>query len=189
MSTVIFDISMSLDGFMTAADVSADEPMGLDGQRLHAWATEEAMEAVPSPISTIGALITGRRTYDTSLPWWQAGGPHPPRPVFVLTHQPPDHAPANSVYRFVTDGPQAALEQARAAAEGKGIRVMGGAAVGRQFLIAGLLDELVVHIVPVLLGAGTPLFAELGDDHRRLEIHHVVDTPLATHIRYLITGR
>src|SRR5215203_4461974 len=112
-----------------------------------------------------GAIIAGRRTYDDSLPWWGADGPHPPTPVFVVTHEAPDAVPEGSVYTFVTDGIESALEQAKAAAGEKNVAVMGGPDIGRQFIEAGLIDEIGVHLVPVLFGSGTRMFEHLGGEH------------------------
>jgi dihydrofolate reductase len=186
MSKVIVDISLSVDGFITADGITPEEPLGQDGQRLHAWATGDGVERSPKPVSTVGALIAGRRTYDTSLPWWGADGPHSPTPVVVVTHEPAELAPVESAYTFVDGGIDAALEQARALAGDRDVRVMGGASLGQQFLAAGLVDEAVLHVVPVLLNAGTHMFDHLGPEHITLEVLDVVDTPAATHVRYRV---
>jgi dihydrofolate reductase len=165
MTKVVFDISLSVDGFMTADEITPEEPLGQDGQRLHAWATDDKIERAPNPVSTVGALIAGHRTYETSLPWWGTGGPHPPIPVFVITHGTAEPAPAGSVYTLVTGGIEAALDRARAAAGDQDVRVMGGASTGQQFLAAGLVDEVVLHVVPVLLKAGIRMFDKLGPAH------------------------
>lgn len=187
MSKVIFDISMSLDGFMTADGITAAEPMGQSGQRLHAWADADSLDRAPSPLPTIGALITGRRTYETSLPWWGDEGPHHPIPVFVITRDRAHQASPHGVYSFVTTGIEAALDQARAAARQKDVRIMGGASLGQQYLAAGLVDEIVVHLVPTLLKAGTPMFIDLGPGHVGLEVIEVQSTPLATHLHYRVS--
>lgn len=186
MTKVVFDISLSVDGFMTAAGITPEEPLGQAGQRLHAWAEGDGTERAPNPVSTVGALIAGRRTYDTSLPWWGAGGPHPPTPVFVVTHAAPEAPPAESVYTFVTGGIQDALDRARAAAGERDVRIMGGASLGQQFLAAGLVDEIVLHVVPVLLKAGTRMFDAPGSNHVGLEVLQVVAAPQATHLRYRV---
>ena len=192
MGTVIFDTSMSLDGFMTAANRTAEEPTGAGGQRLTEWAMaddERNRRYLADAIEGLGAVIAGRTTYDTSLPWWDADGPSGParRPVFVVTHEAPETSPDGGVYRFVTDGIESALEQAQAAAEGKVVCVMGGATTGQQFIAAGLVDEIQIHLIPVLFGSGTRMFENLGDRHISLEPTEVIETPLATHIRYRIT--
>lgn len=192
MSKVIFDISVSLDGFMTAANVRADEPMGDGGQRLHEWAfdsaDERSREMLEQAMSSVGAVIAGRRTYDLSVPWWGADGPAGPArvPVFVVTHATPDQSPDGGVYTFVTGGIERALQQARDAADGRDIAVMGGADIGQQYLRAGLLDEISIHLVPVLFGRGTRLFEHLGEEHIALEPIDVIQVPAATHLRFRI---
>jgi dihydrofolate reductase len=137
MTKVVFDISMSLDGFMTASGVRPDEPMGDGGQRLHEWAFGEddrGSELLSRWVGSAGAVIAGRRTYDSSVPWWGADGPTGPArlPVFAVTHSEPEEAPEVGVYAFVTAGIERALEDAKAAAGDKTVTVMGGADVGRR---------------------------------------------------------
>ena len=191
MGKVFFDISMSLDGFMTAANQRPEEPMGDGGLRLVQWAMGDDprdREVLTVGAGSLGAVIAGRRTYDTSLPWWGADGPTGSDrvPVFVLTHKAPDDPPEGGVYRFVTDGLEAALEQAKDAAGDKDVTVMGGAETGQQYIKAGLVDELSIHLVPVLFGSGTRMFEHLGDQHLQLEHAGQVQTTAATHLRYRI---
>jgi dihydrofolate reductase len=158
MSNVIFDISMSLAGFISAANRRPDEPMGDGGERLHAWAfggDEQDRRILADGGGGTGAVIAGRRTYDDSVPWWGADGPTGPArvPVFVVSQSVPDESPDGGVYTFVTGG----IEQARGAAADKHVTVMGGAQTGQQYLRAGLIDELSIHLVPILFGAGTRL--------------------------------
>lgn len=135
MSKVIFDMSMSLDGYVKAVGSTPDEPLGRGGERLHEWAmgggTRDG-ELLAAATAEAGAYIGGRRTYDDSLRWWGADGPTGPArlPLFVLTHRAPDDAPENGVYTFVTDGVESALRQAREAAGGKSVYVMGGPDIG-----------------------------------------------------------
>jgi dihydrofolate reductase len=192
MGTVIFDTSMSLDGFMTAANRTAEEPTGAGGERLTEWAMaddERNRRFLDDAIGGLGAVIAGRTTYDTSLPWWGEDGPSGParRPVFVVTHEAPETSPDGGVYQFVTGGIESALERAQAAAEDKVVCVMGGAGTGQQFIAAGLVDEIQIHLIPVLFGSGTRMFENLGDRHISLEPIEVIETPLATHIRYRVT--
>ena len=194
MGTVIFDISMSLDGYITAADRTPEEPMGRDGLRLVDWAIgddERGRKLLDDAVGQLGATIAGRTTYDTSLPWWGADGPSGSarRPVFVVTHQPPDESPADGVYEFVTDGIEAALEQAQAAAGDGAVVVMGGGDLGRQYIAAGLVDEIQIHLVPVLFGGGTRMFDDSLDDHIDLEPVEVIETPVAIHQRFRVVGR
>lgn len=143
MSKVIFDISMSLDGFMTAANQNLEEPLGEGGLQLHAWAIGDDTDArdrkvLEEGIASIRAVIAGRETYDTSLPGWGVDGPTglARRPVFVVTHRAPAESPEGGVYTFVTDGIASALVLARATAGKKDISVMGGASIGQQYLAA-----------------------------------------------------
>jgi dihydrofolate reductase len=191
MSKVIFDISMSLDGFVTAANVRPEEPMGDGGQRLHEWAfgdDERNRELLAEAVHSLGAVIAGRRTYDHSVPWWGADGPTGPArvPVFVVTHAEPEDVPEGGVYTFVTDGIESALEEAKAAAGNKDVAVMGGAEIGQQFIRAGLVAEISIHLVPVLFGGGTRIFEHLGGEHIRLETTSVIQTPAATHLGFRV---
>jgi len=194
LGRVIFDTSMSLDGFMTAAGQTAEQPMGDGGLRLMDWvmgADERGRELLEGWVANLGASIAGRKTYETSLPWWGADGPSGParRPLFVVTHEAPAEDPEGGVYQFVTDGIESALEQAQAAAGDKDVTVMGGASIGQQYIAAGLIDEIQIHLVPVLFGSGTRMFEELGEGHIQLEPTEVIETPAAAHLRYRITGR
>ena len=189
MGTVIFDISMSLDGYVTAAGQTPEEPMGQGGLRLVDWAMGDDprnAELLERWVGQLGASIAGRTTYDTSLPWWGADGPSGSarRPLFVVTHEAPAAGPEGGVYEFVTDGIERALERARAAAGEGAVTVMGGADIGRQYLAAGLLDEIQIHLVPVLLGGGTRLFEANDHDHVQLEPIEVIPTTAAIHQRF-----
>jgi dihydrofolate reductase len=191
MGKTVFDISMSLDGFVTGANQTLEEPMGDEGQRLVAWAfgTDESNRRyLDQTVGGLGAVICGRQTYDHSLPWWGADGPSGlvRRPVFVVTHEVPATNPPGTVYEFVTDGIKSALGRAWAAAGDNDVCVMGGADLGRQFIAAGLVDEISIHLVPVLLGAGTRLFDGERTGHVGLEVVDMLSTPSATHLRYRI---
>jgi dihydrofolate reductase len=191
MGKVVFDISMSLDGFITAANRRPEEPMGDGGERLHEWAfgnDQRDREVLMGGVGGTGAVIAGRRTYDDSVPWWGADGPTGPArlPVFVLSHDVPEGTPEGGVYTFVTEGIERALELARAAAGDKGVTVMGGAETGQQFIRAGLVDELSIHLVPVLFGSGTRMFEHLGDQPVQLENVEAIQTAAATHLRFRI---
>jgi dihydrofolate reductase len=191
MAKVIFDISISLDGFVTASNVRPEEPLGEGGQRLHEWAfgeDERNRELLTEAVDAVGAIIAGRGTYDLSVPWWGADGPTGPArvQVFVLTHAEPEDAPEGGVYTFVTDGIERALEEAKAAAGDQDVAVMGGAHIGQQFIAAGLVDEISIHLVPVLFGDGTRMFEHLGGEHIQLETAGVIETPEATHLRFRV---
>jgi dihydrofolate reductase len=191
VSAVIFDMSMSLDGYVRAANPRPDAPLGDGGEALHAWVMNEddavGRDVLSRGVAGTGAVICGRVTYDDSLPWWDADGPTGPArlPVFVLTHTAPSDAPAGGVYVFVTTGIEDALAQAQTAANGKNVTIMGGPAVGNQFLRAGLVDELSIHLAPVLFGTGTRLTETLRA-HTELELADLVSAPSATHLRYRI---
>jgi dihydrofolate reductase len=194
MSTVVFDISMSLDGFITASDQTMAEPMGEGGERLHAWLSdgdELDLEVLETGVGSAGAVITGRRNFEHARPWWGADGPTGSvrLPVFVVCSEVPADVPDGSVYVFVTDGIESALQQAADAAGDRVVCVMGGAETARSYLAAGLVDELSIHLVPVLFGSGTSLFdgLDLGE-HITLDNLSVVQTQAATHLRYRIVG-
>lgn len=191
MTKVIFDMSMSLDGYVRAADPTPDEPLGKGGERLHEWAfgrDERESAVLKEATAGLGALIGGRTTYDDSIRFWGPDGPTGPMrlPLFVVTHQPPADVPEGGVYTFVTDGIHSALEQARAAAVHRDVAIMGGADLGQQYLAAGLVDEIGIHLVPVLFGDGLPMFRRAGDGHVLLEPIGAVETSTATHLRYRV---
>jgi len=189
MTKVIFDISASVDGYVTASGVRSEEPMGDGGQQLHEWAfgaDERGREVLAESQSTVGASIAGRRTYDLSVPWWGADGPggSARTPTFIVSHSEPEAIPEGGVYTFV-DSPEKALELARAAAGDKDVDIF-SASIGQQLLRAGRIDEVHVHLVPVLFSAGTRLFASIGDDHIQLEITRVDEGRTATHLHYAV---
>jgi dihydrofolate reductase len=192
MSKVTFDMSMSLDGFIEAAGPTPDQPLGVGGERLHEWAfgeDERDRRVLADGGQGVGAVIAGRRTYDASVAFWGADGPTGPArlPVFVVTHEPPTDSPQNGVYRFATDGIEAALKDAREAAGDRNVTVMGGADLGRRFLAADLVDELSIHLVPIVFGSGKRLFAgRSGEEHMQLEPLSTIQTPNATHLRFRI---
>jgi dihydrofolate reductase len=132
-----------------------------------------------------GAIVTGRRTYDLTGGW---GGDHPVdgAAVFVVTHSPPDTVPRGRTSFTFVDGVPAAVEQARRAAGDKEVWVMGGASVARQCLTAGLVDELRIHVSPVLLGRGIRLFDDAGGSEVRLTQTQVLEAPGVTHLRYRV---
>jgi len=190
MTTVVFDVSTSLDGYITAAHQTEAEPMGKDGLILHDWGFGDdpvGKELGVAAQSGYHAVIVGRTTYDHSLPWWGADGPigAARRPVFVITHEAPAESPENGVYEFVTNGIEEAHKRARAAA-GDGNVVVQGANVAQQLIEAGLIDEILLHVVPVLFGGGTRLFDNMTIDHTWLETTEVVQTLAATHLRYRV---
>lgn len=191
MGQLIFDITMSLDGFVRAANPTPEKPLGEGGEELHNWAMKDAdgQEMLGKGIGGTGAMICGRKTYDDSLPFWKANGPSGKArvPLFVVTHEKPDNVPADSVYHFVEEGIEAALEQAQDTAGQKDVVIMGGPTIARQFIQAGLVDEISLHVAPLLFGSGLRLFEqEDGDVHIRLGTPEVRETEQAIHVRYPI---
>jgi dihydrofolate reductase len=210
MSKLKLNIAMSLDGYVAGPDQSIENPIGIGGQQLHAWLlplkafreahgaeggeVNESTRFAEDILAGAGATIMGRNMFgggpgpwdDRWQGWWGADPPFH-HPVFVLTHHPrePLEMEGGTTFYFVTDGIESALEQARAAAGDGGVSLGGGASVAQQYLAAGLLDEIVVSVAPLLLGAGERLFDNLGDHPPKLEQVEAVGAPGVTHIRYL----
>ncbi|MDW5313178.1 dihydrofolate reductase family protein [Rhizobium sp. PL01] len=191
MSHVFLDISLSLDGFAAGPDTSHEHPLGRSGDALQAWLfgrdgqqpNETDQQAAQEMFSQTGAFIIGRTTYDVGVPEWGEDGAFG-MPCFVMTHRlRGQHVMGPTAFNFVNEGPQAVLAKARAEAGGKAVCVMGGATTARQFVEAGLLDELRIHIAPVLLGQGTRLFETL-QDVAHLQAMPAVSSPLAIHLRF-----
>jgi dihydrofolate reductase len=194
MPKVLLELSMSLDGYVAGPDVSAEAPMGRGGEALHEWMFEgrsvaESHDFETRHFSEIGALIIGRRMADVGIgPWGEEPTFH--APVFVVTNRPaePIVKRGGTTYRFVTEGIDEALRQAREAAGAHDVLVNGGADVARQFLQAGAVQELRLHLVPVVLGAGTRLFDAAIPPAVRLRPVDAVNTPLATHLTYEVAA-
>lgn len=169
MGKVTSEISMSLDGFITGPNVGVGNGMGDDGDRLHDWQfdakTETDAAIVDEIYASTGAVLIGKRMFNVGFEPW---GDPPPfgMPVFVVTHEEREPLPmqGGTTYTFVTDGIEAALELARAAAGDKNVGIWGGANIMRQYLKAGLLDEMQIHLIPVLLGNGIRLFEDLDSE-------------------------
>jgi dihydrofolate reductase len=190
MAKVVFDMTMSLDGYITGPNDTVDQALGEGGARLHGWISALRTDADTEVLGELfdsGAVIAGRRTYDNSQgPDGWGDGPLGTVPVFVLSHSVPGQVQSGAEFTFVTDGVFSALKQALAVAGDKNVYVMGGAGVGAQFLAAGLLDEVQLHVAPVLLGGGVRLFDHPGLIGVTLECTRVVSTPGATHLRYRV---
>jgi dihydrofolate reductase len=159
VSKVVLDVSMSLDGFTAGPHVRAEEPLGDGGERLHEWMAGTGVDlGVRREVDeTVGATVIGRRTFDVGVGPW-GGTPWPGVPSFVVTHRVRDDLVGENGGTFVFDGLRGAVRRAQDAAGGKDVLVQ-GADVAGQLLDADLLDEVRVHLVPVLLGDGTRLFA------------------------------
>jgi dihydrofolate reductase len=185
MGAVVIDMSMSLDGYIAAPNDTPEQGLGEDGMRLHNWAFDDpsVFEQVYGDLTNnTGAVIMGRRSYDNSIPNWGNSGPLGDVPCFVVTHRP-FTVPA-PVFNVVTDGIESALTQAREAAGDKQIGIM-GANLGQQYLAAGLVDEIRIHLVNVLLGGGRRLFDTLPE-RVELEQTNVSDTAGIAHIDYRV---
>ena len=190
MGKVIYDISMSLDGFITAANVRPEAGLGDDGERLHEWAfnsSDPRNRELLEKGASMGAIISGRHNYDLAVPYWQADGPTGPArvPTVVVSHSVPKDIPEGGVYVFA-DGIEAALEKAQNAAGDKDVAIMGGGNTAAQFFNLDLVDEISIHLVPVLFGSGIRLFEHLGSEHLQLETLEVIETKEAIHLRFRV---
>jgi len=200
MTSVLTALSTSLDGFIAGADDSPKQPLGVGGERLFAWLFDGdtpsqfnpmfKMSAVSAAffdegVARVGAAITGRRTYDVSEAW-DGSGPMPGIPLFVVTHHVPESVPpGDPPYTFVTEGIERAVTEARTAAAGKDVFLQ-GASIVQQCLRARLMDELVISLVPVVLGRGVRLLDSLEPGSVALDLVRVVDAPGVTHLHYRV---
>lgn len=207
-----YSTSISLDGFTAGPDQSTENPLGIGGMRLHDWVFElaawrrehgreggvdnESTPVVEAANENVGAILMGRNMFGGGPgpwgdePWNGWWGDDPPfhLPVVVLTHhqRPPLECLGGTTFTFVTEGLEAAVERAREAAGGQDVAIAGGSSVARQCLAAGLVDELQLHLVPVLLGRGVRLFDE---PHASLELEQtaVVRAPGVVHLTYRLS--
>jgi dihydrofolate reductase len=210
VSKLRFRISISLDGFVAGPNQSLQEPLGIGGEQLHEWVfplkawrgphgmeggeVNESTPVIEEELANIGATIMGRnmfgggpgpwRTTDAWNGWW---GRNPPfhHPVFVLTHhsREPLILDGGTSFIFVTDGIESALDQARRAAGGKDVALAGGAQAGQQYLKAGLVDEMQLHLVPTLLGGGERLFDSVENLHGLVPVDSVT-APKVVHLKF-----
>lgn len=212
MGNVTAQMSMSLDGYVAGPNDSRENPIGDGGRRLHEWVYDLASwremhgldggetnrddEIFAESVEDVGAVVMGRRMFDNGEgPWgddpfeghW---GEDPPFgvPVFVLTHHPrePLEMEGGTTFTFVTDGIEDAVAGAKEAAGDADVSIAGGASTIRQSIEAGLLDELEVHLVPVLFGDGVRLFDAFDGGQIELERTRVVESPAVTHLRYRV---
>jgi len=211
VSKLRLKISMSLDGFVAGPSQSVENPLGIGGMRLHEWAfaleswrathglqggeVNESAAVIDESLANIGATVMGRNMFgghpgpwDASKPWNGWWGVNPPfhHPVLVLTHHKrlPLVLKGGNTFTFVTDGIESALEQARRAAGGKDVSLAGGASAAQQYLRANLVDEMEIHLVPILLGSGERLFDGVDDDLHELELIRTVAAPNVTHLKF-----
>ena len=212
MSTVRFQIAVSLDGYAAGPDQSEDNPLGVGGMDLHrwvleleAWRKQQGQEGgevnASSPVveeaqSNVGATVMGRNMFgggpgpwNEDQPWngWWGNDPPYHTPVFVLTHHPRAslEMEGGTTFTFVTDGIGSALEQAKQAAGELDVLLGGGANVVQQYLSAGLVDEFELHVVPIVLGDGERLLDNVGS--LRLEQVRAIEAPGVTHIKYRVS--
>ena len=202
MGKVATGLSMSLDGFIAGPNDGPHSPLGDGGERLFAWysggdteyglpgtemvfnVSQQSAELLREVENTMGAAVTGRRTFDIAGGW----GGRPPLgvPTFVVTHTVPQGwVYAGSPFEFVTDGVESAVRRAKAVAGEKGVAVM-AASIVQQCIAAGLLDEIVVNLVPVLLGGGVRLFEHLGTTPIELQSTGVIEAPGVSHLKFRV---
>ncbi len=213
MGKLYAEISVSLDGYVAGPNISPEEPLGEGGERLHDWVTALASwkeshgqsggrsgpddELMKQSIARGGAVIMGKNMFgpgqgapsdDGSWQGWWGDDPPFHQQVFVLTHQKREPLQlSDTTFTFVNDGPESALEQARAAAGDDEVQIAGGASAIQQYLAGGQLDELFLHVAPVLLGGGVRLFDNLEGAEPKLEPVEVIESPVVTHLRYRVS--
>lgn len=191
--TVTASLSISLDGYYSGPDPSPQNMLGIRGEALHSWFAHDvadrnqltADDILRPEFERLGAMIMGRESYENAQAAW---GPHPPFevPLFVLTHRDRvDDVREGSTFHFVTDGFEAALKRAQTAVGEKDVALHGGGAI-QQGLRSRMLEELQVHIVPILLGQGRRLFEYIGEMPIDLEIARVAEGPGVTHVKYRV---
>jgi len=192
MGKVIYDISMSLDGFIAGANAGPEAGwagLGEGGERLHDWGFNSAdprNSEILEGYARAGANIFGRTGYDHSILNWGADGPSGAArvPTVIVSHSVPEDVPDGGVYTFV-HSVETAFETAKKLAGDKDVVIM-GADVPQQFLKRGLIDEVSIHLVPVVFGSGRRLFEGLEGEHISLEILEVIQTPEAIHMRFRV---
>ena len=214
MGKLRFQITMTLDGYVAGPNQSVANPLGEGGSRIHDWAyrlkafremhgdrsggeTGSNDEVLRAAFENVGATVMGRNMFGggpgpwSEDPWTGWWGDNPPfhTPVFVLTHHAREllAMQGDTTFFFVTEGIEAALRRAREAARGRDVMLGGGASVAQQYLAAGLIDQMEVHLVPLLLGGGARLFDNLSGSGIGLELVRTIATPNVTHLKYRVT--
>lgn len=196
MGRVTYDVAVSVDGFSSRPDQSQEHPFG-EGVDLHDWIFETAEENADelAAITSAGAYVMGRHMFwhgrgEWDLDWTGWWGAEPPyhAPVFVLTHHEREDLvmEGGTTFVFVTDGAEAALARAREAAGERDVAIAGGAATANQYLAAGLVDEVRLHVVPQVLGHGDRVLDGVPPQH--LEIVSVRGASRVTHLTYRVRG-
>jgi dihydrofolate reductase len=205
MGKVTIDVGMSLDGFIAGPNAGPQNALGDGGHRIHKWVydleawrerqslrggqTNRDDQVLKEAFENVGAFIMGRRMFDEG----EVGWPNPPpfqAPVFVLTNHERELwvRGGGTTFTFVTDGIRSALEQAKEAAGEKDVRISGGATTLDQFLRTGLVDEMQIHLAPVILGGGVRLFEDIGGEGLDLEKIRLIDSPEITHVLFRVVG-
>jgi dihydrofolate reductase len=213
MSKLRFNIAMSLDGFIAGPNQNEENPLGIGGMELHQWLfplaafremhgdeggeVNASTPVVEEWLENVGATVMGRNMFgggpgpwgdDPWNGWW---GDEPPfhTPVFVLTHHPrePLELRGGTTFHFVTDGIKSALEQAKEAADGKDVSLGGGASVAQQYLVAHLIAEMEISLVPLLLGDGAKLLDNVGTDVKFEQVR-AIEAPGVTHLKYRVVN-
>jgi dihydrofolate reductase len=211
MSRLRFRISVSIDGFVAGPEQSVKNPLGIGGERLHEWVVpletwrsahgleggevNKSSEVLAEENAGIGATIMGRHMFgghpgpwDSANPWKGWWGDNPPfhHPVFVITHyeRKPLEMKGGTTFYFVTDGVESALTKAKRAAGGKDVQLAGGARAAQQYLAAGQVDEMSLHVVPILLGSGERLFNDVGDNLHGMRLVRTVEAPGVVHLLF-----
>jgi dihydrofolate reductase len=213
MSKLRFQITMTLDGYVAGPNQSVENGLGEGGERMHDWVynlktfremhgdtgggeTGTNDDVLREAFENVGATIMGRNMFGggtgpwSDPPWNGWWGDNPPyhTAVFVLTHhaREPLVMQGGTTFFFVTDGVESALQQARKAAAGKDVSLGGGASAAQQYLAAGLIDEMDIHLVPLLLGGGERLFDNLAGADLKLDLVRTIEAPGVTHLKYLV---
>jgi dihydrofolate reductase len=203
MGIVAADISVSLDGFVAGPNDGPELGLGEGGERLHEWIvglkswrerhgleggeSNHDAEVLDEAFRNVGAIVLGKRMYDNAKGW----GDDPPFkvPVFVLSHQPLEKiVKGETSFDFVSGGIEKAVKQASSAAGGGDVSISGGASTIQQTIAAGLLDQIQIHLVPILLGGGVRLFEGLDPERTELELTRVIESPSVTHLRYRVAA-
>jgi dihydrofolate reductase len=212
MTKLRFQISTSLDGYIAGPNPSEEDPLGEGGEDLHEWVLKlaawrephgheggevnDSTPIVEESLQNVGATVMGRNMFGGEGPWgddpwngWWGDDPPFRMPVFVVTHHEREPLTLGATtFTFVTDGVEPALEQAKEAAGDRDVALGGGADVAQQYLSAGLMDEMELHVVPLMLGGGTRLLDNIDTADLELEPVRVVGTPEVTHVKYRVAN-
>jgi len=205
MSKVIFDVAISLDGYMAGDNRSPQNPIGDGGTTIHNWMYNQRAflqmvgadggedgpdnKLLEATLARTGAYIMGKRMFEEGEPNWPEDLYK--TDVYVLTHEKrePWVQKGTTTFYFINDGIESALEKAKVSAKGKDVRIQGGGNIIQQFLNAGLVDEFCIHISPVILGSGIRLLDNIKKDKFDIEISEVIPSALTTHLKYKLTKR